>query len=267
MKRVLTIVGAVACIASLAFAGVWAWDTELVDSLVPERNVAAPVGIRLYGPAECLRGSEYFFHVEVSGPAGRPQWTLIPPTNNALRISDDGLRAGFRSLDEGTFSVQVAVAGDARQVASDHIEFENLGVTEPPLVQEPTAAEQLASLVAAMPAQPEPAQQISVSDLVHEALADVASEDQAAEAKVIAGCLRSVIGRVQTGLVAPDTNVLGEVRLQAELALGDKVEAWELFLDDLETIAALLREEGRITTAASAVPTLSEMASAMTQSF
>jgi hypothetical protein len=258
-------IGIVTLLAAFTLAGLYLWRLGTFDAglraLAREQEPAPPATVRLYGPTTVVRGEHAYFHIETSGKVGRATWKLVPATTGAMHVLPDGKAVEFRSLEGGTFQVIVSVAGDGRQAAADHIEFENVD-----LVQQSDSVSPIQSAAAVMPShevpmvhEPPP----TITDLALGALDQVDSQDRAAEARVVAGCLRSVIGRIETGLMAPDADPVREVELQARAALGSRYESWSMFMQSVAAIVDQLREQGHVTTAASMVPALSEISGAL----
>lgn len=263
IRRTLSIIGSLVCLAGLSLGLVHSWSAGWLDRLTPAPRFAEPVSVAIHGPKEVLAGGEYYFHVEITGTAGKPIPVLIPDEPAALTIFPDGRTLRFQSSLPGVRVLTVSVAGDGRQVASSAIEFENLLVNEEPEEPEQQAAppltfEQIQSLI--MPAAPPAA---TVADLTRESLDGIASANKAEEAHRIAGIIKSIIQRVNTGLIAPDVDVTLELESQLELALGEHARPWGIFIADVRGIFGNLRDQGVITTAASTVPTLTEIAAVL----
>lgn len=252
-------------------AGVLTWAYNQGHFAPPADRVVRPVSIQVYGPTTSLRGESAYFTAITEGETGKPSWQLVPATAGALTILPDGHTAHFRSLDEGVFSIIVSVAGDKMQVASAHTEFDNVDPETiaaeygPPPEHEPQPQPQqqlslleLAQSIANQPPEPEP-EPPSVTDLTLGAFDQIESEDKVAEARMVAGCIRSVIGRIETGLMAPDADPMAEVERQVNAALGERSAHWTLFLVSLRSIFDSLRDQGHVTTAASSVSTLAEI--------
>lgn len=263
IRRTISFIGSLVCIAGLSLGVVHLWSAGWLDRLTPAPRIAAPVKIELQGSKECLAGGEAWFHVEVDGPAGDVQWELIPPIPGALTPSLDKLKARFQSIEPGLFIVLVKVAGDGRQVASSYIEFDNLLVNEE-TVEQPAEPQPMFDIEAFKAlVTPQAAPLPTVAELVRHSLEQVDSANKVEEAHRIAGIIKSIINRVTTGLIAPDVDVTLELESQLELALGEHARPWGLFVADLRGIIGNLRDQGHITTAASTVPTLTEIAAAL----
>lgn len=263
IRRTISIIGSLVCLAGLSLGVVHLWNSGWLDRIMPTPRIAAPVSINLFGPKECLAGGEYFFHVECEGPVGDVQWELIPDVPGALTPSFDRRKARFETIASGVYIVTARVAGDGRQVASSYIEFDNMlvqeAVEEQPAQPQPIVdIEALKALV--LPQQPAAP---TVTELTQAALADVDSTNKAEESHRIAGIIKSIIQRVNTGLIAPDADVTLELESQLELALGEHARPWGIFIADVRGIIGSLRDQGHITTAASTVPTLTEIAAAL----
>jgi len=262
IRRTISVIGSLVCLAGLALGIVHLWSAGWLDRLTPAPRFAEPVSVAIHGPKEVLAGGEYYFHVEITGSAGKPIPMLVPDEPAALTLFPDGRTLRFQSSIPGVRVLTVSVAGDGRQVASSVIEFENLLVNEEPVEPEPQqpalSFEEIQSLI--MPTVPPVA---TVADRTRESLDGIASANKAEEAHRIAGIIKSIIQRMDTGLVAPDADVTLELESQIELALGKHARPWGIFIADVRGIFGSLREQGAITTAASTVPTLTEIAAVL----
>lgn len=272
LEKVLLIVATAAAL----FFGVRMWEAGWFKKLIaePASHVAQPITCELKGPEVILVGGEFYFIIEASGGASRPQVSLVPETPNAITLSDDGRTVRFQSEVPGTYSLQVAVGGPGGQVASDHLEFENLEFSETPDEPAPdaTGPPMPNHGPGQMPPQPSPfvpldplAGAPTVTQLVEQALADVDSEHKAEEQKIVAGVIRSMINRIQTGLVEPSADVFRELEDQIEITLGERARSWGLFVVELRAIADQLRAQGALTTAATFVPMLRDTAAVLSR--
>lgn len=237
-------------VLGLSLGGTYLYKSEWINHLVPPPAKAQEVSIRVYGPSAVVRGDRVVFVAFVDGSNGVPKWELLPKGSGDFKVLEEGRVVELIMIEEGDFSFHVAVAGDAQQVASDHVEFEVLEIVDknqpPPVVHD------------VPPVEPKP-HIPTVAELASSNLSLVESDNLAAEAKIVAGCFNSVIGRVQTGLLNPSADVILEVEDQVNAALGDKAHGWQTYLAAMRVIVESLRDQGQITTAASTVPTLSEM--------
>lgn len=271
MMKLAKTIGLVLALIVAVLVGLWANHLGLIARAVPpapavvtrEHRIVTPVHLEVEGPHTCIRGETYVFlaRFDTPGAVGRPVWRLIPEETGALEpIGDNGMAVRFRSLDSGVFSIICSVAGEGGQVANAHREFENTDLVEEvveEVVQQPEPA---------MAAAPElPPQPPTVGELIRGAIDNVTSGDRTAEAKVVAGCFQSYIGRVNTGLVPPDSDVVVEVEKQVQAALGPRAANWNTFMAAVDNVVNSLREQGDVTTAASAVPTLAAVADALRQ--
>ncbi len=258
LKFIIGAVGGIACLAGAIVAAVALYRSGWLETMVP--RVGQPVQIDLFGPGECLAGREYFFHVDVNQPHGPIHWSIAPDVPNALRVVRDGDKASFMTIEPGQYIITVSVAGDGRTVSSDSLIFENLEATED---QEPEAAPvapiNIEALKAAIMPPPEPAPP-TIAERIHAAAGSVHSESRGDEARALAGITRSIITRLRDGLIAPDVDVVAELQVQVDLALGEHSRAWDVVLSEVRLIVDDLRQRGHITTAASTQPTLTEIA-------
>jgi hypothetical protein len=234
------------------------WLTELV----PPPAVAEPIGIKAFGPAETLAGGEYYFVCETTGEAGEPVWEISPRVVGTLTVLPGKRAARFQSNEPGKHVLTVSVAGAAKQVATEHIEFVNLLSEEvdeeEPADAPPSVSPPAPHVAPVVPSADPPLTAVAV--LIEQALEDVPSPDRAAEAKRIKGIVEQLIGRIKSGLVAPEVDVTLDLEEQIETALGEKARNWGLFVADIRQTFAELKQEGHATTAADAVPFLETIA-------
>lgn len=231
-------------------AGWFVWSGWL-NRLTPAPPVISPVTVSLDGPTpEAVAGSSYIVAATIAGPAGKPTWE-VTPLGTSLTVNADGRTARFSPREAGHYAIRIVVPGDGMQVAKSEIEVDVLAISDSP---EPAPS----------PADPPHDHVPTVGELTAEALANVASSDRVAEAHIIAGSIKSVIARIETGLLSPDADALAEVETQARAALGAKISDWDIpFFGAMAVMFDSLRQQGAITTAASALPTLKEMAAVL----
>lgn len=252
-------IGFAVVVAGALIAGLRAYDAGWLDQALPPRreavaaSIASPVAVKLQGSVEILSGRESFFFADVTS-GGKPVWKLLPNVPNALTVSDDGKRARFQSSEEGSYVIVVSVAGPGLDVANDAIEFENLHVQE--ASDEPPMAQVQAS-------QPQP--RVTVADLAQAALDQVSGEHRAAEARELAGSIQAFVKRIETGLVEPGADVGAEFEKVVDAALTDRAKNWHPLIEQVHAIIGTLREQGEITTAATAVGCLREITAALSR--
>lgn len=247
----------------VVFLGYFAWQRGWLDEAPKNPTNPQPVAVKIYGPAECLVGGEYYFHLEVKGEAGEMKdWHLVPDVPNALTIMPDQNKVRFQCTEPGTFSIIVGVGGDNRQVSVDHIEFENLDYTDtPPPSEQPETPTHPPVGPPPGSDMPPPAAPVppTVAQLIRQAYDSVVSDKKPEEARIIAGSIVSIIKRIETGLLPPETDLSAEIEIAVEHSLGEQAGSWGLFVSEVSAILSLLRDQGDVTTAASAVPTLTEV--------
>jgi len=256
MKRTLSIavglVGLVVVLGGAGIAALFAYDAGWINYLRPVNRVDM-ISLKVYGPGETLQGVESYFHVDVQGECGRPLWRLVPDTPNALTVFPDGRRARFHSNVDGDYHVIVTVAGEGRLVCLDSLSFTNLQIND-------ASTEQPAPVAAQAFVPPPP---LSVGELTQAALDHVSGDGRTADARVVAGSVRSLVNRIQGGYVEPGADVASEVESHIRSALDGRSENWRPFIDQVHAIIQQRRELGEITTAASAVSCLEEIASTL----
>jgi hypothetical protein len=252
--------GVVCFIVLLAFAGATLHYSGALNKVAP--RVAEPVSLKLFGSERIIAGERSMLRVVAHGDIGRVDWRIEPNEPGALEVSEDSRSAEFRSLTDGQFIITVAAAGEGKTIATDRVIFENIAVeeiaddAELEPIKPAVDFEALKAMLGATLSTPAPP---TVTELTQSALAAVSSGNRVEEAHRIAGILRATINRIQTGLVPPDADVVSELNEQIELALGEHATAWHGFVDTVRTIVNDLRLQGAITTAASTVPTLSDV--------
>lgn len=243
MKRFAGFASRLAAIVAAVFAGAYSWKSDVVQNSLPQPPQSAAV--KVFGTQETIQGTEAFFHVDTTGKTGTPVWRLIPPTANALVVFPDGKKARFQSNTPGPYSLVVAVAGEGGDAVMDSIEFHNDAIEEPQPEVVETAAEH---------------RTMTVAELVGDALRTVPVENRPHDMPVVAGSIRQLIGRIESGLLPPDASATAELKQQIAAALSDRAEGWHGFVEGLETIIETLRRQGSVTTVGSTVPTLNEAA-------
>jgi len=83
------------------------------------------------------------------------------------------------------------------------------------------------------------------------------------EAHNLAGTIIMLIKRIETENLAPGVDVVEELEIHAEAALGDNTKHWGLFFAELRAIFETLKEQGTVTTAPTAVRPLAEIAAVL----
>lgn len=266
MRKILEFVGCVAALMAIAVCGITTWSHGLFQYVVPPRTVA-PVSVAIHGSDEILAGSETIFSIKTSGEAGIPTYKLVPDDPKAITVVDP-LTLKFSSLNAGTYVLTVSVGGDAKMSATAFHIFENLAFKEdsgePAPAQPSIDLNLLKALMQQSSMHKEPPKP-TVKELAAASIEQVQSANRAEECRVLAGVFRSIINRINTGLMAPEADPLGEIQDQIDLALGEHAHNWNGFTADMRGIMNSLRDQGVVITAPTAVPALEEMAGALTQ--
>lgn len=210
---------------------------------VPEH----PIKLHLYTPTVTVAGYEYHFYLEPDGKIGRPQWNLIPSIPGALTISSDGLKAHFRTVEVGEYTITVSAAGKGLVVVSEAAQFENLAESQiGPLDPQPA------------PVMP-PASQSQIPTIISNALNLVHSDNYQDELKKVNSCIISAIKQIETGKLATSTDIVANIRDQVRLTLEDNAEPWMPLIDTVDAILEVYRSNGQITDVTTTVPVLSEI--------
>lgn len=233
----------------------------IVASALPQPKVVSPVSVKVIGPSEILAGRAYWYHLEVTGEHGRPEWRVLPDVVGALTVEADGLRAKFQTEEPAAYAIIVSIAGGDRNVASDVVQVANLDGAPLTTEIETVAHADLASppqpITASAPAEP------ALVDVVAEIANTVESDQRAVESRKVASAVIAVVGRLEAGLIAPDRDPLVICEEETNLILGDSAESWRIFWDQVRAAFGMLRNAGRITTAASYAEPLREVAKAL----
>jgi len=262
----------------LVLGSTWLYRKGYLDPAIPKVREVAPVKVNLYGPQVAIKGMTADFHVEISGVGGIPDWTLIAPANATtanLRISQDHKRAEFSGSEEGEYRILVGVGGEGMQVSTKTLTFENVELVsrqevdaanaradqvEQQAQQRIQAAQQQQQQMAQANAPPPP----TSAELAMGALTRVQTQDMPGEARMIAGSIRSVIGKIQTTpSLAFDADPAVMVAEQVQAQIGDRSKNWEFFLVAIGVILKDLRDKGQVTTPITAIPTLNEIANVL----
>lgn len=262
MKRFIEFVGIVAIIASILAASTLSWNAGWLQTLIPKERIAEPVSVSIHGPDETLAGREYVFVISAKGAAGTPVVKLLPDEPSAFTMIDPNT-IKFQSPNPGQYVLAVSIGGDARQSDTSYKVFENLEAVsnesppEPP--QPPINIEALRALLMSTN-QPKPP---TVTQLAQSAIDGVHSSNKPEECRVVAGIFRSIINRIQTGLIPPEADPLSEIEDQIDLALGENARGWDSFTDGVRGIMGALRDQGAVVTAPTFVPALEEVAATL----
>jgi hypothetical protein len=250
-------IGVAAVVVGVAIAAMWLQHSGWLAKAVPPLPTIPPVKIRVNGPTMIVRGGQYMFVADVSGPAGNPEWAMLPLGAGSLHVSADGRSAEFSTLDATSLALIVSVAGDGKQIAHDHIQVEVLDIhvpEPPPQIIQPQIIQQLMPQAAMGPPAPP-----SIHEMTLGALETVTSDDLPAEARTVAGSIRSVIARLNTGLMPPGSDVVEEIGKQIDAAMPERARKWATFVASLDTILDAETASGHVT-AASKGPALAQIA-------
>lgn len=260
-RRIVDFLIAAVILCAAMFAAAALWRHGILQEIAPPK-VVPPVSISIHGSDEVLAGREAVFALVMTGEHGAPQIKLVPDEPSALTWIDDRTLK-FQSPRAGTYVLTVSVGGDARMSATDHKVFEVLEAVEnvepehpvvPPINLDDLKA--LLKLSSAQHETPPP----TVGQLVAASVERVASANKSAEARVIQGIFRSIINRIQTGLLPPEADPMAEIEDQLDIALGENARSWNSFTTDVRGILDSLRAQGAALTAAGAIPALEEVA-------
>lgn len=243
--------------------GAYTWNSGYLDAALPQARVADPIAIEIVAPREILAGQSYPVFLVIKGAHGIPVWLVSPADSGVLTLEAQAERGQLKFDEPGNYTIHVSVAGAAMHATSalHMLTVFDAGplTTTPEGPQSPTpSASHSASHSVQQQVSP-----LSIASQVMDAAADVHTDNKAVEARTLAGCFRSVIGQIQTGILPPDTDPLAIVESQAETALGEKAPNWNLFLGQVRAIFGELRDAGEITTAATSVRYLGDVAAVL----
>jgi hypothetical protein len=267
-KQMLTFLGVVATAISVPLVGYHAIVGGHVAAVLPQPKVVSPVTLKVIGSQTVIAGVPTYLHLDITGEHGTPDWKLLPDVAGGLTVEANGMRAKFQTEEPNAYIVIVSVAGPERYVVSDVLHIAALdgrSLTEQPVEPEPvvevdrTPPPMPPQLMAQAVAPVEPA----LVDVAYELAKEVESEQRSVEAKKISGLILAVIGRLDSGLIAPDADPISICEQETTLALGDKAEPWRLFYDQVRSVFAALKGAGRVTTAASHAEPLREISKAL----
>lgn len=270
LQGMFTLLGIMVTAVTVPFAGYHAIVGGHVSAVLPQAKVVAPVTLKVIGSQTVIAGVPTYFHLEITGEHGTPEWKMLPDVSGGLTVEAGGLRAKFQTEEPNAYTIIVSVAGPERYVVSDIIHVAALdgrSLTEEPEAEAaaevdptPPPVPQVQAMVAQAPAPPaEP----TLNDVAYELAKEIESDQRAAQAKKISGVILAVVGRLESGLVAPDVDPLSICDQETTLALGNDAEPWRLYFDQIRTVFVALRQTGRITTAASYAEPLREVAKAL----
>src|SRR4051812_40047426 len=103
------LLGVVVFVVAVVIAWGWLNSAGWLARAVPPAPTLSPVKIRIHGPTMIVRGGQYMFVADVSGPAGNPEWSMLPLGAGALHVSADGKSAEFSTLDAEQLALIVSV--------------------------------------------------------------------------------------------------------------------------------------------------------------
>lgn len=249
-------------VTGLAGAGAYYGATELgwwrrpvvVDPSPEPIAPPEPIKIAIRGPSPpmLISGVSTVFTLDLAGPVGTPRWIVVPATKASVR-STDGRSAEVIAQEQGHFSVIVGVSGDGRQFAMDQLEIEAVAQAILPPTSDPAPPSDVP------PPAPQPTPPRTVADVIMAALAQVDSPERAREAKVVAGCINTVVGQIRGGFVAPNVDVANLVEDAVQQSLREKAEPWEPMIATISIVIDTFRNQGQVTTASTTVPILTEI--------
>lgn len=93
-------IGVLVAFAGLVIGFLWLNHSGILAKAVPAAPVLSPVKVRVKGPTMIIRGGQYMFTADVTGPAGTPEWSMLPAGAGALHVSADGKSAEFSTLED-----------------------------------------------------------------------------------------------------------------------------------------------------------------------
>lgn len=270
-KGLILTCAAALCVAVIGYTGYQLWNNGYLDQIIPEPEVVKvsppePLAVVMHGPAKGVTGVTYVFTAEVTGNAGKAVWDVTPLTEGAtaegtLRTFDLGRWAEFTAVDEGDFLISVTIGGEANQSAAAKIKFQNLMLAnlDDLLPPEPEPPPESHVTPAPMPGHaPEPL--LSVEEELEFLIGQVNSADKGKERRMLAGSVRLLAQRANTGLLPPDADIPVELERQAKAVLGEKFGPWQSFVTGIDDIFNDLRGRGQVTTAGSTSPLLIKIA-------
>lgn len=255
--------GIAVTVGMAAMGGMWLYDSgwlARIETMIPKPPAPVPVSIAIRGPQprQVLANVSTMLVADTSGPAGEPQWAIIPASAGRLHPVS-GRVVEFTANIDGEVAIHVAVAGSGNQLAQAQIEVEALG-------QQPANMPPPVDPSIPPPAPPQPQQEVrSVAQQTQLFLAQVNSANKVAEAHTVASAIAMVVGLINSGTVPPTGNVGAMVEDTALTALGQHGAAWHGFLTGVSLILDTLRNQGEISTAATTVPVLLEISGVLSQ--
>lgn len=241
-------------------AGAFGLLVTTIKRAIPEPPPVPPVTVSIRGPQprQVLEGVSTILVADTTGPAGDPQWSVIPSAAGSLHPAT-GRVVDFTPHLDGPVVIHVVVGGANNQVAQAQVEVEALTqvVQEPepapaPPAPAPTPAPQ-------PPPQPMPPPQRTVADVIAELLAGVNSPDRVTEAHAVASAVSSVVGMINAGTIPPSANVGAMVEDAGVTVLGKSAASWHGFFAGVSAILDTMRAQGDVSTAVTTVPVLLEV--------
>jgi hypothetical protein len=246
--------------------------TLLLGSLGVEhwKKTHKAITVDIKGPQAILLGDTATFYLSITGEHGLPRWDFIAPPEES----------GNGSILKPVDSLASMAVEFSPVVAGDHILIASVGgpgdqsipakkritVVDPnqqpeepiepgPPQPEPGLLENLQRLLQNQQMQPSQ----TVPDRMKAVLGQINSETYDQDKKIVFSCIQAMIGRISTGLVATDADVIHDLEIDASNALGEKYDLWKIFFSELRNVVDTLRRQGNITTAATYLPLLTEV--------
>lgn len=238
-------------------------------------NQVRSLVIEIKGPQAILLGDTATFYLSIVGEHGLPRWDFIAPPEESANESSlkpvDSLHSmavEFTPVVPGDHVLIAAVGGPGDQsvptkrritVVDPHQESEPTSDSDEPIPGPPGPdnTELLKRLLQLQqnPASPPP----TASDRLRPILGNIQSDTYDQDKKIVFSCIQSMIGRISTGLVSPETDAIHELEIEVSNSLGEKYDSWKPFFHELRIVVDILRQQGTITSASTYVPLLAEV--------
>ena len=231
--------------------------------------------IEIKGPQAILLGDTATYYLSIVGQHGLPRWDFIAPPEESANESSlkpvdslGSLAVEFTPVGPGDHILIAAVGGPGDQsiptkkritVVDPNSQPEpepdpNEPVPGPPGPDTTELLKKLLQMQQGVSATPPTA-----SDRLRPVLGNIHSDTYDQDKKVVFSCIQSLIGRISTGLVSPETDVIHELEIETSNSLGEKYDHWKPFFQELRVVVDILRQQGTITSASTYVPLLAEV--------
>lgn len=243
---------------------------------LPVRPAAKALVVEIKGPQAILLGDTATYYLSIVGEHGLPRWDFIAPPEESANESSlkpvDSLASmavEFSPVVPGDHIIIASVGGPGDQAvpAKKRITVVDPQAPEEPDPNQPSPgppqpeglSNDILQKLLGLVNQQKPTTIPTATDRLKPILGNIASETYDHDKKLIFSCLQSMISRISTGLIPPETDVIHELSIDVSNTLGTNYDVWKPFFSEMQNVVDILRQQGTITSASTVVPLLAEM--------